>query len=68
MIAGQSGITAGEIAVALNIEKDALKSKIRKLKELGLTGSLHRGYRISARGKAVLEVLGDGEDRSDATP
>tara|TARA_R110002051_G_scaffold2924_12_gene15463 strand:+ start:9659 stop:10267 length:609 start_codon:yes stop_codon:yes gene_type:complete len=68
MIAGQSGITAGEIAAVLNFEKDALKRKIRKLKELGLTVSLRRGYRISARGKAVLEALGDGGDRSDATP
>lgn len=68
MIAGQSGITAGEIAAVLNVEKDALKRKIRKLRELGLTVSLHRGYRISARGKAVLEALGDGGDRSDATP
>ena len=57
-----------EIAAVLNIEKDALKRKIRKLKELGLTESLHRGYGISARGKAVLEVLGDSGDRSDATP
>ena len=68
MIAGQSGITAGEIAAVRGIEKDALKRNIRKLKELGLTESLHRGYRISPRGKAVLEALGDGEDRSDATP
>lgn len=68
MIADQSGTTAGEIATVLNIEKDALKRKIRKLKELGLTESLHRGYRISARGKAVLEALGDGRDHSDATP
>ena len=45
-----------------------LKRKIRKLKELGLTVSLHRGYCISSRGKAVLEALGNGEDRSHATP
>ncbi|MHB2266759.1 ASCH domain-containing protein [Aliihoeflea sp. PC F10.4] len=68
MIADQSGITAGKIAAVLNVEKNALKRKIRKLKELGLTVSLHRGYRISARGKAVLGALGDGGDRSDATP
>jgi predicted transcriptional regulator len=68
MIADQSGITAGDIAAVLNIEKYALKRKIRKLKELGLTVSLHRGYCISSRGKAVLEALGNGEDRSHATP
>ena len=67
MIADQSGMTAGGIAAALNIEKNALKRKIRKLKELGLTVSLHRGYRISARGNVVLEALGNGEGRSDTT-
>jgi len=30
---------------------------VRKLKELGLTESLDVGYRLSSRGRAVLERL-----------
>jgi len=31
---------------------------VRKLKELGLTESLEVGYRLSPRGRALLERLG----------
>jgi hypothetical protein len=37
----------------------AFKRDVRKLKELGLTESLERGYRLSPRGRAVLERLDD---------
>jgi hypothetical protein len=33
------------------------KLRVRKLKELGLTESLEVGYRLSPRGKAVLQHL-----------
>lgn len=49
--------TAGEIAESLGIEKQAVKRKIRQLKELGLTESLPSGYRLSERGRAVRKGL-----------
>ena len=54
MIEARDGTTAAEIAGALGFEKLALKAKIRRLKELGLTESLAVGYRLSARGRAFL--------------
>jgi hypothetical protein len=57
LIASRDGITAGEIAVSIGFEKAALKQKIRKLKELGLTESLLSGYRISPRGRAFLAAI-----------
>ncbi|MFT4130746.1 hypothetical protein [Labrys sp. (in: a-proteobacteria)] len=55
LIAGQDGITAAEIAARLGCEKLALKADIRKLKALGLTESLQVGYRLSPRGRALLD-------------
>jgi len=54
MIAEEDGRTAAEMAEQLAMEKLALKRKIRKLKELGLTESLVAGYRLSPRGRAFL--------------
>ena len=38
-------------------ERLAFKRDVRKLKELGLTESLDVGYRLSPRGRAVLDRL-----------
>jgi biotin operon repressor len=57
LIASREGITAGELAASIGFEKAALKQKIRKLKELGLTESLQSGYRISPRGRAFLAEI-----------
>lgn len=57
LIASRDGITAGELAASIGFEKAALKQKIRKLKELGLTESLQSGYRISRRGRAALAAI-----------
>jgi hypothetical protein len=54
LIAERDGITAGEIAAALGLDKPVVKRRIRQLKELGLTESLSSGYRLSPRGRAVL--------------
>lgn len=48
---------AGELASLLGFEKEELKLKVRKLKELGLTESLQPGYRLSPRGRKALEML-----------
>lgn len=56
MIAGEDGLTAGEIARALSVETSILKQRIRQLKKLGLTESLQRGYRLSPRGKRFVTL------------
>jgi len=47
-------ILAAELAERSGRETAAFKRDVRKLKELGLTESLERGYRLSPRGRAVL--------------
>ena len=48
---------AADLAAEIGSEKLPFKARMRKLKELGLTESLEVGYRLSSRGKAVLEHL-----------
>ena len=48
---------AAELAEDVGWERDPFKTHVRKLKNLGLTESLEIGYRLSARGRAVLEAL-----------
>ena len=56
-IAAHEGQAAADIAKSLGVEKMWLKQNIRKLKELGLTESLGTGYRLSPRGRALLDTL-----------
>jgi hypothetical protein len=56
-IEGGEGVRAGDLAPTLGQQKDAFKLNVRKLKKLGLTESLGTGYRVSPRGRAVLEKL-----------
>ena len=51
------GTTLLALAASIGREKHPFKRDVRKLKELGLTESLLIGYRISPRGRAVLEGL-----------
>ena len=53
-IAESPAVRAGDLAESLGVERDVFKRNIRKLKELGLTWSLERGYRLSPRGEAYL--------------
>ncbi len=48
---------SGLLANYLGIDIPSFKPWVRKLKALGLTESLSPGYRLSPRGKKVLEVL-----------
>ena len=48
---------AGDLAEALGRDRASFKLDVRKLKELGLTESLEVGYRLSPRGRAVLDRL-----------
>lgn len=54
------GVRAGDLSGLVGQNKDDFKINVRKLKNLGLTESLGTGYRLSPRGEAVLEVLGEG--------
>jgi hypothetical protein len=55
LIATQAGRPAAELASVLGLEKSRLKLGIRKLKALGLTESLEVGYRLSPRGRALIQ-------------
>jgi hypothetical protein len=53
-IAEQPGVRAPELAEGFGLETRQFKLRVRRLKELGLTESLTRGYRLSPRGEAFL--------------
>lgn len=54
LIAKRPATRAPDLAVELGRETAPFKADVRKLKELGLTESLERGYRLSPRGRAYL--------------
>jgi ribosomal protein S19E (S16A) len=55
MIADQPGIVSHKLARQVSADVPRFKRRVRQLKELGLTESLEVGYRLSPRGRAVLE-------------
>lgn len=55
LVADRPATRAGDLAETLGRERLAFKADVRKLKNLGLTESLERGYRLSPRGKAYLQ-------------
>jgi hypothetical protein len=57
LIAERPEVRAADLAASIDRERDDFKLDVRKLKELGLTESLEKGYRLSPRGRAVLERL-----------
>ncbi|HVR78300.1 MAG TPA: hypothetical protein VMS99_07890 [Acidimicrobiia bacterium] len=57
LIGDRPEVRAEDLARSLGREKMPFKLDVRKLKELGLTESLERGYRLSPRGQAVLRSL-----------
>jgi len=61
LIAARPEERAADLAARLGRERLPFKADVRKLKELGLTESLERGYRLSPRGRAVLERLRAGD-------
>ena len=50
-------VRAADLATGFGRDRASFKLDVRKLKELGLTESLPRGYRLSPRGRAVLEAV-----------
>jgi hypothetical protein len=63
LIGDRPGVRAGDLAAAADRERHPFKTDVRKLKELGLTESLEVGYRLSPRGRALLERLGEPRAR-----
>ena len=51
------GVVSTVLAAEMGVERPVFKIDIRKLKESGLTESLEVGYRLSPRGKRILEHL-----------
>jgi hypothetical protein len=54
LIAANPELPAAQLAKRLGRETQPFKQDVRKLKALGLTISLERGYRLSLRGEAFL--------------
>jgi hypothetical protein len=59
------GVVSTELAAEAGQERRTYKLRIRRLKALGLTESLERGYRLSPRGQAYLDCLGISEKSGD---
>ena len=55
LIRDRPEVRAPDLAESLGLETPPFKRDVRKLKESGLTESLEIGYRLSPRGRAVLE-------------
>ncbi len=58
LIAERPATRAAELATAAGFEVKWLKTRVRRLKELGLTESLGTGYRLSPRGEVFLRGSG----------
>ncbi|HEU4907229.1 MAG TPA: ASCH domain-containing protein [Propionibacteriaceae bacterium] len=50
-------VVSTELAAEVGQDRQAYKLRVRRLKALGLTESLERGYRLSPRGQAYLAAL-----------
>lgn len=60
LIAVHPGVVSRVLARRVRVEVPSFKRRVRQLKDLGLTESLEIGYRLSPRGRAVLERLVNG--------
>jgi hypothetical protein len=58
LIRDNEAVLAADLAASVGREKLPFKADVRKLKALGLTISLERGYRLSPRGVAYLRSRG----------
>ena len=57
LIDGNPAVVSTVLAAEMGLDRPVFKLDIRKLKESGLTESLEVGYRLSPRGKRILEHL-----------
>jgi hypothetical protein len=68
LIGDRPGQRAPDLAAQLGRETLPFKRDVRRLKELGLTESLPVGYRLSPRGRAVLDAIDAHPDGTTAQP
>jgi hypothetical protein len=61
VIAEQPAVRAADLAAGLGRDRPSFKLDVRKLKNLGLTISLEKGYRLSPRGQAYLRGTQRGQ-------
>ena len=59
------GVVSTDLAAEAGQERRAYKLRVRRLKALGLTESLERGYRLSPRGHAYLASLDTADQEID---
>ena len=57
LIAANPEVPAADLAAQAGQPRDRFKTRVRRLKALGLTESLGTGYRLSPRGQVVLAAL-----------
>lgn len=62
LIAERPGVRAPDLAASVGWETPVFKRSVRRLKELGLTESLDVGYRLSPRGRAIVNAGDRGSD------
>ncbi|WP_237306967.1 hypothetical protein [Streptomyces alboflavus] len=62
IVAAHPAVRAADLAARLGRETLPFKADVRKLKDRGLTESLDVGYRLSPRGRLVLDHLRAGRD------
>jgi len=66
-IAAQPATRAPDLAAGFGRETQPFKLDVRKLKNLGLTISLTKGYRLSPRGEAYLAASAEPNRRTPST-
>lgn len=57
LIHDRPGVRATDLAAVFGRERAPFKLDVRKLKELGLTESLNPGYRLSRRGRSLMDAF-----------
>jgi hypothetical protein len=60
LVAAHPDRRAADLCTRAGMDKEAFKVNVRKLKHLGLTESRETGYRLSPRGRALLDHLQRG--------
>ncbi|WP_436793244.1 hypothetical protein [Actinospongicola halichondriae] len=58
LIAANPGVRSADLCREVDMEQAELKTRVRRLKSLGLTERLERGYRLSPRGRTFLDRRG----------
>lgn len=65
LIDDRPAVVSRELAEEVGADLPAFKRRVRRLKDLGLTESLDIGYRLSPRGRLVLDHLEQRPPRRD---